>query len=91
MTSCPALYYLDEKHAFEVSRPERVCANTAAMLAETRYFMWIFTVFFLNFKRQNFSLFKKKRNFFETFFQPFCDFCDFFDFLGLALGYLGLA
>jgi arsenite methyltransferase len=36
MTSCPALYYLDEKHAFEVSRTERVCANTAAMLAETR-------------------------------------------------------
>jgi hypothetical protein len=82
MTSCPALYYLDEKHAFEVSRPERVCANTAAMLAETRYFMWIFTVFFLNFKRQNFSLFKKNETFFKLFFNLFATFVTFLTFLG---------
>lgn len=35
--SFPSLVHLDNKHAFEVGRPERVCANTAAMLSETRY------------------------------------------------------
>lgn len=29
-------YWLDDHHAFEVGRPERVCANTAAMLTSTR-------------------------------------------------------
>merc|ERR1711862_227688 len=31
----PSLVHLDTKHAFEVGRPERVCANTASMLSET--------------------------------------------------------
>lgn len=31
-----SLYWLDDHHAFEAGRPERVCANTAAMLVETR-------------------------------------------------------
>ena len=34
--SSPSLFVLDEKHSFEVQRPERVCANTALMLSETR-------------------------------------------------------
>jgi arsenite methyltransferase len=29
--------WLDDHHAFEVGRPERVCGNTAAMIARTRY------------------------------------------------------
>jgi len=37
ISSSPSLFHLDKKHAFEVGRPERVCANTAAMLAKTRY------------------------------------------------------
>ena len=35
--SCPSLFMLDDKHSFEANRPERVCANTALMLSETRY------------------------------------------------------
>lgn len=31
-----SLYWLDDHHAFERDRPERICANTALMLAETR-------------------------------------------------------
>ena len=33
----PSLIDLDDSHSFEVGRPERVSANTAAMLSETRY------------------------------------------------------
>jgi arsenite methyltransferase len=29
--------WLDDHHAFEVGRPERVCGNTAAMIARTRF------------------------------------------------------
>ncbi len=32
-----ALFWLDDHHAFERGRPERVCGNTAAMLADTRF------------------------------------------------------
>lgn len=32
-----ALFWLDDHHAFERGRPERVCANTAAMLSDTRF------------------------------------------------------
>jgi ubiquinone/menaquinone biosynthesis C-methylase UbiE len=32
-----ALVWFDEKHAFERGRPERVCRNTAAMLARSRF------------------------------------------------------
>lgn len=35
-----AVFWLDDHHAFEVGRPERICANTAAMLAETRFARW---------------------------------------------------
>lgn len=38
-----ALFWLDDHHAFERGRPERVCANTAAMLSKTRYARW-FTI-----------------------------------------------
>ncbi len=31
------VFWLDDHHAFERGRPERVCANTAAMLAHTRF------------------------------------------------------
>ncbi|RAL25123.1 methyltransferase type 11 [Lujinxingia litoralis] len=31
------LFWLDDHHAFEVGRPERVCGNTASMLRETRF------------------------------------------------------
>ncbi|MBK6686442.1 MAG: methyltransferase domain-containing protein [Deltaproteobacteria bacterium] len=31
-----AVYWLDDHHAFERDRPERICANTASMLADTR-------------------------------------------------------
>lgn len=31
------LFWLDDHHAFELGRPERVCGNTAAMLASTRF------------------------------------------------------
>lgn len=34
--SSPSLFVLDDKHSFEVQRPERVCANTALMLSKTR-------------------------------------------------------
>lgn len=34
--AAPDLFYLDSKHAFEKGRPERVCANTASMLQDTR-------------------------------------------------------
>ncbi len=34
------LFWLDDHHAFERGRPERVCANTAAMLSETRFARW---------------------------------------------------
>ncbi len=30
------VFWLDDRHAFEAGRPERVCANTAAMLRDTR-------------------------------------------------------
>lgn len=32
-----ALFWLDDHHAFERGRPERVCRNTAMMLTETRF------------------------------------------------------
>lgn len=32
-----ARFWLDDHHAFERGRPERVCANTAAMLSDTRF------------------------------------------------------
>jgi len=32
-----ALFALDDHHLFELGRPERVCSNTAAMLADTRF------------------------------------------------------
>lgn len=35
-----ALFWLDDHHAFERGRPERVCANTAAMLSSTRFAPW---------------------------------------------------
>lgn len=34
------LFWLDDHHAFERGRPERVCANTAAMLSGTRFSRW---------------------------------------------------
>lgn len=34
------LFWLDDHHAFERGRVERVCANTAAMLASTRFLPW---------------------------------------------------
>merc|ERR1711936_369085 len=37
LASSPNLFWLDDHHAFETGRPERICANTAAMLSETRY------------------------------------------------------
>lgn len=35
-----SLFWLDDHHAFERGRPERVCANTAAMLSSTRFAQW---------------------------------------------------
>lgn len=35
-----SVFWLDDHHAFEVGRPERVCANTAAMLSDTRFAAW---------------------------------------------------
>lgn len=35
-----SLFWLDDHHAFERGRPERVCANTASMLADTRFARW---------------------------------------------------
>lgn len=35
-----ALFWLDDHHAFEAGRPERVCGNTAAMLTQTRFARW---------------------------------------------------
>lgn len=32
----PGTFWLDDHHAFEAGRPERVCGNTAAMIADTR-------------------------------------------------------
>lgn len=32
-----AIFHLDDHHAFEIGRPERVCGNTAAMLRDTRF------------------------------------------------------
>lgn len=32
-----AVFHLDDHHAFELGRPERVCGNTAAMLRDTRF------------------------------------------------------
>jgi SAM-dependent methyltransferase len=37
LPGCEDLFTLDDHHAFERGRPERVCGNTAAMLAETRF------------------------------------------------------
>ena len=34
------VFWLDDHHAFEAGRPERVCANTASMLRETRFGRW---------------------------------------------------
>jgi len=36
MPHAPHVHRLDDHHAFEAGRPERVCGNTAAMLSETR-------------------------------------------------------
>lgn len=35
-----SLFWLDDHHAFERGRPERVCGNTAAMLTDTRFAKW---------------------------------------------------
>lgn len=35
-----SVFWLDDHHAFERGRPERICANTAAMLAHTRLAPW---------------------------------------------------
>jgi SAM-dependent methyltransferase len=35
-----ALFWLDDQHAFEVGRAERICGNTAKMLAKTRFARW---------------------------------------------------
>lgn len=35
-----SLFWLDDHHAFERGRPERICANTAAMLSRTRFSRW---------------------------------------------------
>ncbi len=32
-----AVFWLDDHHAFEVGRPERICRNTAIMLTDTRF------------------------------------------------------
>ncbi len=32
----PEVFWLDDHHAFEAGRPERVCGNTASMLTDTR-------------------------------------------------------
>ena len=32
-----AVFWLDDHHAFEAGRPERVCGNTARMLSDTRF------------------------------------------------------
>ena len=37
LDSSPSLFILDTKHWFEKNRPERICANTATMLVDTRY------------------------------------------------------
>ncbi len=37
VSPCGRIFQLDPAHRFEVGRPERVCGNTAAMLAETRF------------------------------------------------------
>jgi SAM-dependent methyltransferase len=34
------VFWLDDHHAFERGRPERVCGNTASMLADTRFARW---------------------------------------------------
>ncbi len=34
------VFWLDDHHAFEAGRPERICGNTAAMLQETRLSEW---------------------------------------------------
>jgi len=35
-----SVFWLDDHHAFERGRPERVCANTSAMLSSTRFAPW---------------------------------------------------
>jgi SAM-dependent methyltransferase len=42
-TGAESVLWLDDHHAFEAHRPERVCANTALMLTDTRFAKW-FTV-----------------------------------------------
>lgn len=37
MPDVGAVFTLDDHHVFELGRPERVCSNTAAMLAQTRF------------------------------------------------------
>lgn len=34
------VWWLDDHHAFEHGRPERVCGNTADMLEKTRYYQY---------------------------------------------------
>lgn len=43
MEGAEELFWLDDHHAFERGRPERICANTAAMLGATRHAPW-FTI-----------------------------------------------
>lgn len=40
MSEAPDLFWLDDHHAFERGRPERVCGNTADMLTRTRFARW---------------------------------------------------
>lgn len=40
LTEAPAVLWLDDHHAFEVGRPERVCRNTALMLSASRFAPW---------------------------------------------------
>lgn len=40
MLGAEKLFWLDDHHAFEVNRPERICANTAIMLSDTRFSKW---------------------------------------------------
>ena len=35
-----SVFWLDDHHAFERGRPERICGNTAAMLTSTRFARW---------------------------------------------------
>lgn len=37
IVNCESVFWLDDHHAFETGRPERVCRNTATMLDSTRF------------------------------------------------------